>query len=114
MSALLDVTPPEGEHLKLSEHLSGFRAAKSQSRAINPTLNAVPCGRAAVTHLRHDGGREVISEASKLFSQLGFSNLVRALRVRYGDGKQKDLDMAALASEKVELEKRLRALQGGK
>ena len=63
---------------------------------------------------RPSTSREVISEASKLFSQLGFSNLVRALRVRYGDGKQKDLDMAALASEKVELEKRLRALQGGK
>lgn len=58
--------------------------------------------------------REVISEASKLFSQLGFSNLVRALRVRYGDSKQKDLDMQALAAEKAELERRLKALsQGG-
>lgn len=58
--------------------------------------------------------REVISEASKLFSQLGFSNLVRALRVRYGDNKQKDLDMQALAAEKAELERRLKALsQGG-
>lgn len=54
--------------------------------------------------------REVISEASKLFSQLGFSNLVRALRVRYGDNKQKDLDMQALAAEKAELERRLKAL----
>lgn len=58
--------------------------------------------------------REVISEASKLFSQLGFSNLVRALRVRYGDNKQKELDMQALAAEKAELERRLKALsQGG-
>lgn len=58
--------------------------------------------------------REVISEASKLFSQLGFSNLVRSLRVRYGDNKQKDLDMQALAAEKAELERRLKALsQGG-
>lgn len=57
--------------------------------------------------------REVISEASKLFGQLGFSNLVRALRVRYGDGKQKDLDMQALAAEKAELERRLKALQQG-
>ncbi len=56
--------------------------------------------------------REVISEASKLFGQLGFSNLVRALRVRYGDGKQKDLDLQALAAEKAELERRLQALQG--
>lgn len=55
--------------------------------------------------------REVISEASKLFGQLGFSNLVRALRVRYGDGKQKDLDMQALGAEKAELERRYRALQ---
>lgn len=56
--------------------------------------------------------REVISEASKLFGQLGFHNLVRAMRVRYGDGKQKDLDMQALAAEKAELERRLKALQG--
>src|SRR5262249_34684886 len=55
--------------------------------------------------------REVISEASKLFGQLGFHNLVRALRVRYGDGKQKDLDLQALAAEKADLENRLRALQ---
>jgi hypothetical protein len=58
--------------------------------------------------------REVISEAAKIFSQLGFSNLTRALRVRYGDGKQKDLDLAALAAEKDELQKRLDALQSNK
>jgi hypothetical protein len=47
--------------------------------------------------------REVMSEASKLFSQLGFSNLVRALRIRYGDGKQKDLDLQALQQEAAKL-----------
>lgn len=55
--------------------------------------------------------REVVSEASKLFAQLGFSNLVRALRVRYSDGKQKDLDIAALQAEKAELQKRLQQIQ---
>ena len=55
--------------------------------------------------------REVISEASKLFSQLGFSNLVRALRVRYADGKQTSIDMAALRQERDDLERRLRDLQ---
>lgn len=55
--------------------------------------------------------REVISEASKLFSQLGFSNLVRALRVRYGDGKQKEIDIQALQAEKADLERRLKAMQ---
>lgn len=55
--------------------------------------------------------REVISESSKLFAQLGFSNLTRALRVRWGDSKEKDLNMQALQAEKADLEKRLRALQ---
>jgi len=55
--------------------------------------------------------REVISEAAKLFSQLGFSNLTRALRVRWGDAKDKDATMEALAAEKADLEKKLRALQ---
>lgn len=54
--------------------------------------------------------REVISEASKLFGQLGFSNLVRALRIRYGDGKQKDLDMNALAQENAKLRQMNQAL----
>lgn len=47
--------------------------------------------------------REVVSEASKLFGQLGFSNLVRALRVRYGDSKQAELDAAALQQENEKL-----------
>ena len=57
------------------------------------------------------GRREVISEASKLFSQLGFSNIVRALRVRYLDGKQMSLDMKAILKEKAALEQRVAALQ---
>lgn len=55
--------------------------------------------------------REVISEASKLFAQLGFANLTRALRVRWGDSKEKDLNMQALQAEKADLEKRLKAMQ---
>lgn len=55
--------------------------------------------------------REVISEASKLFSQLGFSNLVRTMRVRFADGKQKDVDLDALKAERANLQARLDALQ---
>jgi hypothetical protein len=58
--------------------------------------------------------REVLSEATKLFSQLGFSNVVRALRVRYSDGKKQTLDYEALVAEKQALEQKLKALQGGK
>jgi hypothetical protein len=58
--------------------------------------------------------REVLSEATKLFSQLGFSNVVRALRVRYADGKKQTLDYDALVAEKQALEQKLKALQGGK
>lgn len=57
--------------------------------------------------------REVWSEFAKLFSQLGFSNLVRAARVRYNDGKRKASDYDALMAEKKEIERRLSALQGG-
>jgi len=56
--------------------------------------------------------REVLSEAAKLFSQLGFSNLVRAIRVRYADGKNQALNYEALMAEKQTLEQKLRALQG--
>lgn len=56
--------------------------------------------------------REVISEAAKLFSQLGFTNVVRALRIRYNEGKQGALDMAALQAEKADLQAKLAALQG--
>lgn len=55
--------------------------------------------------------REVVSEAAKIFGQLGFANVVRALRVRYADGKQTQIDYAALKAEKVALEAKLRALQ---
>ncbi len=53
--------------------------------------------------------REVISEAAKVFGNLGFSNVVRALRVRYADGKQSQVDMAALRAEKASLEQKLKA-----
>jgi hypothetical protein len=58
--------------------------------------------------------REVLSEATKLFAQLGFNNVVRALRIRYADGKQHELNYDALLAEKQELEKKLKALQAGK
>ena len=56
--------------------------------------------------------REVLSEAAKLFSQLGFSNLMRAMRVRYLDGKSQALDYQALQAEKQALKQKLKALQG--
>ncbi len=56
--------------------------------------------------------REVLSEAAKLFSQLGFSNLMRAVRVRYIDGKAQAVDYAALQAEKQVLENRLKAMEG--
>jgi hypothetical protein len=58
--------------------------------------------------------REVLSEAAKLFSQLGFSNLMRAMRVRYLDGKSQALDYQALLAEKQALEQKLKSLQGAK
>jgi hypothetical protein len=58
--------------------------------------------------------REVVSEATKIFAQLGFNNVVRALRVRYADGQRQSIDYEALLAEKQELEKKLRALQGAK
>lgn len=58
--------------------------------------------------------REVLSEAAKLFSQLGFSNLMRAMRVRYIDGKNQALDYQALLAEKQALEQKLKSLQGPK
>ncbi|MFO0572376.1 MAG: hypothetical protein U1A78_00115 [Polyangia bacterium] len=58
--------------------------------------------------------REVISEASKLFAQLGFSNLVRALRVRYADGKSLAVNYEGLRAENAELLSRLKALDSQK
>ena len=55
--------------------------------------------------------REVWSEATKLFAQLGFSNLARAIRVRYAEGKQEQLDHAALNAEYRELQKKYLELQ---
>ncbi|MBL9009521.1 MAG: hypothetical protein JNJ46_35025 [Myxococcales bacterium] len=58
--------------------------------------------------------REVVSEAAKIFGQLGFSNLVRAMRVRWGDAKARDVALAAVVQEKAALEQKLAALQAGK
>ena len=57
--------------------------------------------------------REVMSEATKVFAQLGFNNVVRALRVRFADGKRQSLDYDALVAEKQALEQRLKQLQAG-
>ena len=54
--------------------------------------------------------REVVSEATKVFAQLGFNNVVRALRVRYVDGKRQALDYEALLAEKQALEQKLKSL----
>jgi hypothetical protein len=57
--------------------------------------------------------REVISEASKIFGQLGFSNLMRAMRVRWGDGKKREVAYQAIAQEKAQLEAKLAQYQTG-
>ncbi len=54
--------------------------------------------------------REVLSEATKIFAQLGLNNVVRALRVRYVDGKRQALDYEALLAEKQALEQQLKSL----
>lgn len=58
--------------------------------------------------------REVISEATKVFAQLGFNNVVRALRIRYADGKRQAVDFEALSAERDDLKRQLTALQQGK
>ncbi len=55
--------------------------------------------------------REIFSEFAKLFSQLGFSNLVRAARVRYNDGKRKAKDYDALLAENAAMERKLKSLK---
>jgi hypothetical protein len=55
--------------------------------------------------------REIFSEFAKLFSQLGFSNLVRAARVRYNDGKRKAADYDALAAEHDEIRRKYQTLK---
>ncbi len=57
--------------------------------------------------------REVISEASKIFGQLGFSNLMRAIRVRWSDSNKREIAYQAVAQEKAQLEARLAQLQSG-
>ena len=43
-------------------------------------------------------------------AQLGFNNVVRALRVRYVDGQRQALDYEALVAEKQALEQKLKSL----
>lgn len=56
--------------------------------------------------------REIISEMTKIFAQLGFSNLARAVRIRWGDAKDSGVQIAALQAEKQALEARLAAMNG--
>ena len=51
--------------------------------------------------------REMVSEASKIFSQLGFANLTRALRVRWTDSKAKLTDLDAVTRERDQLKQQL-------
>ena len=55
--------------------------------------------------------QELFSEFAKLFSQLGFSNLVRALRVRYNDGKRKAADYDAVVAENAAMERKFKSLK---
>lgn len=55
--------------------------------------------------------REVLSEAAKIFAQLGFANLSRAIRVRWSDSKKQGVAYQALVEEKAQLETKLAALQ---
>lgn len=55
--------------------------------------------------------REVLSEATKVFAQLGFNNVVRALRIRYADGQAQSIQHEALIAERDELRRQLAAAQ---
>lgn len=55
--------------------------------------------------------RQVLSEFAKIFSQLGFSNLTRAIRVRMQDGKQTVATNAALQAENEALQQKVKDLQ---
>ena len=57
--------------------------------------------------------REVVSEAAKIFGQLGFSNLMRAIRVRWSDSAKREIAYQAVAQEKADLEAKLAQLQAG-
>ena len=60
-------------------------------------------------------GREVLHEAAKLFGQLGLSTTMRALRVRYLDGKtdreQFEIDRRALMAERELLKAQVAEMQ---
>lgn len=55
--------------------------------------------------------RAVISEAAKLFTQLGFSKLFAAVRGRYADGQTATTDLAAARAENEALKRRLTQLE---
>ncbi len=53
--------------------------------------------------------REMASEAANVFTHLGFSNLVRALRIRWADGK---VDASTLAKVTAERDAAIAKLAG--
>jgi hypothetical protein len=55
--------------------------------------------------------RAVISEASKLFYQLGFSKLVAAVRSRYADGQNATQDLTAARAEVAALKEKNKQLE---
>lgn len=57
------------------------------------------------------GTRLLISEFAKLFSQLGFANLARAVRTRMADGKVTAAEKTALQAENAVLQQKLREAQ---
>jgi hypothetical protein len=56
--------------------------------------------------------RELVSEFGKLFATLGFANLIRVLRGRMAESKQKSLSYEQLAKDKAALEAKLASLGG--
>jgi hypothetical protein len=59
-------------------------------------------------------GREVASEAANVFTHLGFANLVRALRVRWADGKVDTATLQRVAAERDAALAKLAASGGAK
>lgn len=59
------------------------------------------------------GTREVMSEAAKIFGQLGFSNLMRAVRVRWAESNDREVAYQAIVDEKKAAEAKLAKLQAG-
>jgi hypothetical protein len=57
--------------------------------------------------------REIASEAANIFTHLGFANLVRALRIRWADGKVDASTLAKVAAERDAALAKLAASGGG-